>query len=138
MTSFNEAPIQDPVIGDDKKAKKTWIFFFNQLSSGDSGTAWTPVFSNLAGSFNISGRYFRNSGFIDVWVQIDPITNSTSTLGTTYIELPFDATISSPCNAIYGTTILQGLIDPSTNRMLPPSWAAVGTVVTLTARIYTK
>ena len=138
MTLIQEAPISDPVVDENRKAKKTWIFFFNQLSSGDNGTSFTPVASNLSGAFTLSGKYFKNSGFMDLWVTIDPSTSSTSTLGTTYVELPFDATISSPCFAVYGTTILTGLIDPTTNRMFLPAWTAITQVITVTARIYLK
>jgi hypothetical protein len=136
--SFNTAPIQDSVVGEDGKAKKTWIFFFNALSSGDNGTNWTPVSSALDGTYNLTGKYFRNSGFIDFWIIITPITSSTSTGGTTYIELPFDVTISSACFAVYTTNLLAGLVDAATNRVLSPTWTSVTDIITITGRVYTK
>lgn len=137
-------PIQDPIIEVDAngktegRIKKTWVFFFNQLADGDTGTEWTPVATNLTGSYTLSGKYFKNSGFIDFWITVDPTTSSTSTLGTTYFELPFDATVSTQCQAVYGSTAALGIIDPSLNRCFPPSWAAVATVVTISGRVFTK
>jgi hypothetical protein len=142
--SIFSAPIKDPIIEVDRSGKtdgfikKTWIFFFNQVVDGDNGSDWTPIATNLSGSYTLTGKYFRNAGFIDFWINVDPITSSTSTLGTTFIELPFDASVATSCTAVYGSTVAQGIIDPSLNRLFPPSWGAVASVVTISGRVFTK
>jgi len=135
---LGQAPIQDLLTDKNGRLTKSWISYFNQISEGDDGTEWTPIATNLGGAYTLTGKYFKNSGFIDFWIQIDPSTSSTSTLGTTYIDLPFDVSVASYVVAIYGLTTSSGLVDPSLNRIFPPSWAAITTPVTLTGRIFTK
>jgi hypothetical protein len=135
---LGQAPIQDLLTDKNGRLTKSWISYFNQISDGDDGREWTPIATNLAGDYTLTGKYFKNSGFIDFWIQIDPTTSSTSTLGTTYIDLPFDVTVSSYIVAIYGSTTAIGIVDPSLNRVFPPSWAAVASTITLTGRVFTK
>lgn len=131
-------PIKDPVVDKDGRANKSWVFYFNQVSEGDDGTSWTPIATNLGGSYALSGKYYKNSGFIDFYITIDPTTSSTSTAGSTYIDLPFDVSIASVCFATYSSTALIGAVDPSTNKIYPPSWSGITSVVTLTGRAFTK
>jgi len=136
-TTINSAPIQDNVIDESRKATKTWIFFFNALSDGDNGTDWTPVSSGITGTNTYTGKYFKNSGFIDFWITVDPTTTSSATFGSSYFELPFDVTVASSCSVVYGSTVAQGIVDPSTNRCFPASWST-SAVVTITGRVFTK
>jgi len=142
-TTINFAPLQDPIVDVDQsgktdgRVKKSWFIYFNTLADGDQGTDWTPVATNLTGTNTLVGKYFRNAGFIDLWITVDTSTTSGSTLGSTYFELPFDVTVASACDVVYASTVVQGIIDPSTNRLFSPTWST-SNVVTITARVFTK
>ena len=131
------APIQTAMVTAKGFAEKAWVFFFNSIVDGDQGTDWTPTATGFTGTNTYTGKYFRNSGFIDFWIIVDTSTTAGSTLGSSYFELPFDVSQASACDAVYGSTVGQGIIDPSTNRCFPPSFSSV-VPVTITARVFTK
>ena len=141
--TLSGAPTNDPIIEVDQQGKtsgnlkKSWFIYFSGQESGDEGTDWTPVATNLTGTNTLDGRYFKNSGFIDFWITVDTSTTSGSTFGSTYFDLPFDVTVASACNIVYGATVAQGIIDPSTNRCFPATWST-SNVVTITGRVFTK
>ena len=138
MSEIQSAPISEPLADQSGRARKAWVFFFNQLSDGDQGTLWTPVATGITGSPEYDGKYFKNAGFIDFWITIDPVTTTSSTLGSSYIELPFDVTVATPCAVAYGSTVAFGIIDPSTNRCFLPTWSGVTGVVTISGRVFNK
>ena len=135
---LQSAPIKDAVVNKQGFANKSWVFYFNLLSDGDDGTSFTPVVTSLGGIYNLAGKYFKNSGFVDFYVTIDPITSSTSTTGVTTITLPFDASVASVCFAVYNNTVLTGIISSVENKIFLPSWSAITFLTTITGRVYTK
>jgi len=141
--TLSGAPTNDPIIEVDQQGKtsgalkKSWFIYFSALESGDEGTDWTPTASGITGTNTYDGKYFANSGFIDFWITIDTSTTSASTFGSSYFEMPFDVTVATACNVVYGSTVAQGIIDPSTNRCFPPTWST-SEVVTITGRVFTK
>lgn len=135
--SITEAPISDNVVDEAKKARPTWVEFFASLTRGDVGTTWSPSISNLAsvGTPTISGVYYQNSGFTDWVVKIVPSTNTSSTLGLTFITLPFNVTADQPLFATYGTTVAGGIVNSAAKQAYLPSWAAITTPITISGRV---
>jgi len=133
-----EAPIGDKIVDESGKATVTWIIFFTLLVTGDVGNKkWTPIVTNLTsvGSPTITGDYYTNNGFTDFWIRIVPGTSTTSTGGSTYIDLPF--------NVVYdngGFTLLNGntgvnYIDAASRRCFPAGWTTTTFPVTITGRV---
>lgn len=135
--SITEAPIAENVIDDAKKARPAWVEFFASLTRGDVGTTWTPVITSLTsvGTPTISGVYYQNNGFTDWAVKIVPATDTSSTLGVTFITLPFAVTADTPCFAVYGTTVAAGIINAASRLAYLPTWSAVATPITITGRV---
>ena len=107
-----------------------YILFFNQLFTGDSGTAWTPTFTSLGstGTPTITGRYYKLSTFITVfWVRVTPATDTTSTAGTTYIDnFPLSLSNDGFCTAVSnGLGSSSGHVIASNRRIYTPGWSAL-------------
>lgn len=147
---LQDAPIQDPVIEfgtqqikDDAfgKPRLSWILWFQGLLKGDTGNSWTPVATNLTavGTPTITGNYYKNLGFTDFWIKIVPATNTSSTAGTTYFDLPFDPLIDVPCFAVQNgfASVSGGIVDSVTNRCYPPSWSLITGTITISGRVLT-
>lgn len=137
MAKINEAPIADPLIDDSRKARPAWVEFFANLTRGDVGTTWTPAITGLTstGTPTISGVYYQNNGFTDWAVKIVPATDTSSTLGVTFITLPFTVTADVPCFAVTGTSSASGIVNASSARAFTPTWAAITAPVTITGRV---
>lgn len=149
MATYQDAPITDPVIefgsqkvNDDAfgKPRLSWIKWFQGVTQGDIGTRWAPVPTNLttSGTPTITGAYYQNQGFTDFWIRIVPGTNTSSTGGTTYFQLPFNVTVDGACHAVSGLLGSNaGMVDAVTDRCYPPSWSAVTVPLTIVGRVVT-
>ena len=87
MSRIQPAPIKDSLTTEDGDISFTWVTFFNQLFNGDTGTAWTPTFTNLTvvGTPTITGTVYRiGQGLAYFSIKIVPGTNTSSTAGTTW------------------------------------------------------
>lgn len=144
MARILEAPIYEELAYKDGKARTAWVLFFQNLIIGDRGRTknspqgvWTPTATNLTtvGTPTITGNYYQNQGFTDFWITITPATSTSSTAGTTYFDLPFDVLVDSSCTAINGLTgAALGVVVASSNRVYPPSWAAITNSITINGR----
>lgn len=136
MTETTAPPIGDDVINEENKFNLSWILFMNSLFQGDTGTAWTPTFQNLAttGTPTITGRYYRlTKRLVYFSVLITPATDSTATAGTTYIDnFPLTPTGDGICFAVSGALgSNSGHIVASSNRIYVPGWPAVTVPLTI-------
>ena len=131
------APIADKVLDDAGKFRPTWVVYFSELNRGDVGTSWTPVVSNLTsvGTPTITGVYYQNNGFTDFAVKIVPGINTSSTLGSTTIALPFSVTADSIAGTVAGVTSLSGVVNASGKLIYLPTWSLVTVPVTITGRV---
>lgn len=134
--SLDPPPINEIVIEQNGLAKLPWILFFNNVFEGDSGTAWTPEFTNLTtvGTPQITGRYYRiNQNLCFFWIEIIPDTSTTSTAGTTYCgNFPLQFQHDSACWAVSGGVgDGPGHIVSTTNRIYTPGWSAVTVPLTV-------
>jgi hypothetical protein len=131
----SQAPIFDPVVDTSGKANLSWVLFFNKLSGGDSGTSWTPNFVSLTetgGAAGKTGKYYKLSNNICFFrVTITPVTSTSSTAGTTYIDnFPLTPINDGLCGATAGTfggTL--GVVTSSVNRIYTPGWSGVSVPV---------
>lgn len=127
----NTAPIFDPVVDETGKAQLSWVLFFNALYEGDSGTDWTPSITGLTqtgGAATISAKYYKIGQSLCFFrIKITPVTSTTSTSGTTYVEnMPFTSSSDGVCMSVAGTAGGSlGSVSSGTNRIYFPSWSGV-------------
>lgn len=133
--SVQPPPIYERIAGEDGKAPLPWVLFMNQLFNGDSGTSWTPSFTNLTevGTPTITGRYYRLSQYLTFFrVLITPATSTTSTEGSTYINnYPLLFSNDGACFAVMGGLGAAGHIVSATNRIYVPKWTTVTVPLTI-------
>lgn len=135
--SIQQPPIIEVLVQDDGKASLPWAIFFNQMYSGDLGTAWTPSFTSLTevgGSASITGRYYQiTQGLAFFRIDVDPVTNTSSTAGTTYVNnLPLTISANGVCAAVSGTSGGSlGIVSLADERIYVPSWTSVTDTVTI-------
>lgn len=139
MTKLSPAPITNPLAEDNGLPTLPWILFFTSLFTGDTGTAWIPLPTNLTavGTPTITGAYYRSGQFIDFWITIIPGTSTTASAGSTYFDLPFDVLTDGACFAVSGLLGSNaGMVDAITNRAYVPTWSAVTVSLTVSGRVH--
>lgn len=130
-------PIQEQLTDDTQSLTFPWILFFNQMFTGDLGVSWTPTFTSLTevgGSATITGRYYQISQALCYFnVTITPVTNTSATAGTTYVNnFPLTAFANGICFAVSGNLgTNSGMVTASNNRIYVPGWAAVTVPITI-------
>jgi hypothetical protein len=135
MSSIQPPPIINPVIDESGIATLPWILFFGQIFSGDTGTSWTPSFTNLTtvGTPTITGRYYKIGSLVYFSITITPSTSTSSTAGSTYVNnFPLDVITDGACFAVSGLVGGPvGMVEASTNRIYVPDWSAVTVPLTV-------
>jgi hypothetical protein len=131
------APIADKALDDSGKFRPSWIVYFSEVNRGDVGTTWTPVITNLTavGTPTITGVYYQNGGFTDFAVKIVPGTNTSSTLGSTTIALPFTVVADTVANVVSGVNAAQGVVNASAKIVYLPTWSVITVPITITGRV---
>lgn len=128
-------PLYDQMIDESGKAKWSWSMFFQKLYQGDSGTNWTPTFTNLTtvGSPVISGTYYRLTRSLTYFsINITPATSTTSVAGTTYCNYPLKLNNNGICFAVTGLLGSgSGMCDKASNNIYVPAWSAVTVPITI-------
>jgi hypothetical protein len=111
--------------------------YFSEVNRGDVGTTWTPVITNLTavGTPTITGVYYQNGGFTDFAVKIVPGTNTSSTLGSTTIALPFAVVADAAANVVSGVNVAQAAINASGRLVYLPTWSVITVPITITGRV---
>ncbi len=127
---------------------RPWLEFLNGLWVGDTGTpalgsgSWIPTFTGLTevGVAVKTGKVFKISQQLAYfWVRIVPGTNTSSTLGTTYVNnIPLDILSFGSCTAVVenitgGAGI--GIAEVTNNRIYTPTWAGVTQPITISGTI---
>lgn len=149
MTYRLPPPAYSEVIEPDGKMKRPWLEFCNGLWVGDTGTpsegsgSWTPTFTGLTevgGAATITGRVFKISQQIAYfWARVVPVTNTSSVLGTTYINnLPLDVISHGACVAVVEditSGAANGIVEPSFNRIYTPTWTNITSPITIVGTI---
>jgi len=130
-------PTYEPLIADEgANATLPWILFFSGIYEGDSGTTWTPTFTDLTevGTATITGTYYKiTQKLVYFVVTITPETSVSSTAGTTYINnFPLQLTKDGACLAVSGGLGSNaGHCVASNNRIFIPSLSAVTVPATI-------
>lgn len=136
MTTVKPPPIYEPLAENDGKPRLPWVLFFNSLFNGDTGTNWTPTFTNLtiSGTPTITGRLYRIGQSLAYFsVLITPATNTSAVAGTTYINnFPLTLKKDGACLAVSGLLgSSAGMCDSATNRIYVPAWTTVTVPLTV-------
>lgn len=142
MAKVTPPPLYNAIAEEgDGIATVPWSLFFNQLYVGDTGTPWTPTFTGLTevgGSADITGTYYKISQALTYFsIVITPVTNTSSTAGSTYVNnFPLNITKDGACSAVGGVLgLLPGMVQASTDRIYPPSWTTATVPVTISGII---
>ena len=135
--TISQAPIADKVLDDNGKLRPSWVEYFSQLNRGDIGTTWNPTIVNLTsvGTPVITGVYYQNDGFTDFSVKIVPGTNTSSTLGSTTIAVPFSVVVDKVVEVTAGNTVAFGVIVSSSRTIFLPTWTTVTVPITISGRV---
>lgn len=134
-------PTYEIMIEKDGKARLPWLLFFEQIFRGDSGTAWTPAFTNLTtvgAAPTITGRVYQIGRSLAYFsVRIVPGTNTSAVAGSTYINnFPLRLNADGACQAVSGLLgTVDGMCDRTTNRIYPPAWTTVTVPLTITGTV---
>ena len=135
--TISQAPIADKVLDDNGKLRPSWVEYFSQLNRGDIGTTWNPTIVNLTsvGTPVITGVYYQNDGFTDFSVKIVPGTNTSATLGSTTIAVPFGVVVDKVVEVTAGNTVAFGVIVSSSRTIFLPTWTTVTVPITISGRV---
>lgn len=136
MTKVSPPPIYELLADQNGKPTIPWILFFNQIFKGDTGTTWTPTFTNLSvtGTPTITGRYYKISDSIVYFsVNLIPATDMTSVPGDTYINnFPLTMKADGICFAVSGQLgTNSGMCEKTSNRIYTPQWSVVTVPLTV-------
>ena len=133
-----EPPLYERIVDAKGIATSAWTLFFQALSNGDSGTAWTPSFVSLAstGTPSFSGRYYTLTKDIAFFrAVVTPATNTSSTAGTTYIDnFPLNMAADGFVLGVAGDAGLGtglGVAASGSGRIYTPTWTNAAVPVTL-------
>ncbi len=142
MTKIAPAPIYIPVVDESGVATLPWILFFNQLFTGDTGTAFTPVFTNLTivGTPTFDAKYYKiGQNLVYFSLKITPATSTSATAGSTYFDFPLDITAVGAVFAVTGLLGSNaGMAEALTNRVYVPAWSVVTAPLTITGTLEAK
>jgi hypothetical protein len=114
-----------------------WALFFEGIWNGDNGTPWTPVFVGLTevgGSATMAGKIYRIGRTLCYFtVTVTPVTNTSATAGTTYINnFPLSIKGNGACLALASNTGgNSGMVVQASQRIYVPGWTAVAVPVTV-------
>jgi len=129
-------PRTEEIIDEDKFPTLNWLSFFEQLASGDTGTAFTPTFVGLTevGVATKTGQFWRLSSRIAYYrMIITPTTSTSATLGTTYCNnFPLVITQAGVCFSLSGFTAAVSGVTASDKRIYTSAWTTITTPITLT------
>ena len=132
--TVSPAPIAQPVLDDSGLPTLPWTLFFNQSFTGDAGTDWDPSFVSLTGNAEITGRFYRLSQYIVLFIiNLVPDGNTSATAGTTYAD-GFPLTFSNDgFNTVVSGTGggAVGMNVASNNRIYVPGWTNVSVPLTV-------
>lgn len=140
MSTTQTPPIGHPLIDKDLNATEQWALWFISQFNGDKGTPWVPQFTGLTevgGAATITGRIFNISqSLLEFYVTITPVTNTSSTAGTTSIDnpkLPIGRT-GSVFAMVDKLGSNAGVCHVADNKIYVPGWTTITTPVYLWGR----
>jgi len=129
----------EPLVDENQLVTLPWQIVLEGMAGGDTGTAWTPTFTNLTsvGTPTIAGKYYRLSQRLAYFIiTITPATSTTSVAGTTYCNnFPLNILSDAFNVAISGSSALTGGITASDKKIYPAGWSALTNTVTITGLI---
>ncbi len=136
-----QPPLNQKVHNDKGDMVPEWLLWFDSIWRGDAGNkdTWTPTLTALTevgGSATITGRYFQLSRYLIYFkATITPVTNTSATAGTTYIN-NFPLNIVGDSASVHAATANtggnNGFADSVNNRIYVPGWTTITTPITIT------
>jgi hypothetical protein len=135
MTVVPPPPITDFIVGEDRKATRSFREYLQKSYIGDTGNTWTPSFVSLTqvGTATFSATYYKiTQGLVYYRITITPGTSTSSTGGVTYCTFPLDIKADGALLVVGGVLGVDiGIAQGSTNRLYMPTWTGVMVPVTI-------
>jgi len=138
MTKVSPPPIYQGLAEEGTgKATLPWILFFSGVFNGDTGTSWSPTFTNLTvvgAAPTITGKIYQVGQSLAFFsVKIVPGTNTSAVAGTTYINnFPLILKGDGACLAVSGLLGTNaGQCDQASNNIYVPAWTTVTVPLTI-------
>ena len=128
-------PKTEPLVDENQFPTLNWLAYFDGVSDGDTGTAWTPTFVGLTetGTATKTGKYWRltrNLAFFRI--TITPATDTTAVAGTTYCDnFPLNITTAGFVGTISGFTAGVSGATSSPKAIYTSAWAAITTPINI-------
>ena len=131
--SIPQPPIRETLIDGSGHATLPWRDYFNKDWRGDSGTDWTPVWTNFSHSMTVTAKLYRISQYLCYFnIVIVPVTHTTTSGYTSYTTFPLRILASSGFNAaISDRSIGTGISQSNPDRLILPQWTNVTQTITL-------
>lgn len=135
MSNISPPPSTTQISDEKGFAPLAWLSFFENSYIGDTGTSFTPTFTNLTevGTATKTGYYYRLSRNLYYFaITITPATSVTATAGTTYCNFPLNITRDGANLAVTnGLGSAAGQNVASNDRIYIPALSAVTTPITI-------
>jgi hypothetical protein len=134
-----QLPTYDQMVeAESLKPRTSWLRFFEDLSIGQAGELFTPVFTGLTevGAATKAGTYWVINGqFVYFEVVISPATSTSSVAGTTYFDFPLDIQGQGLIAACSGPGFSASGTAETNNRIYPPTWTTLTVPVTISGLV---
>lgn len=135
MARVELPPQTEPLIDENKLPTLNWIAYLSGLSTGDTGTIWTPTFTGLTetGTATKTGVLYRISDKLAMFrITITPATDTSATAGTTYCNnFPLTITNAGFCVTLSDYTAAINGVTASNRRIYTATWTTITTPITL-------
>ena len=154
MSELIPAQYQAPFLAENGEIDEAWKTFFNNLNAilsfkNNHERTFTPSFTSLTDtgtpSYSADYRIFNGMLFFSYIISTDG--NTSSTAGTTYIDLPlkpdnsgnkYVAKSNGECvinNLSTKTSIGTGLVERSGSKVWLPSWTTVSNDISISGSV---
>lgn len=137
MSEVPPPPNRAEIIDESGLPTIPWALFFENIWNGDTGRTWTPTFTSLTevgGAATITGKIYRiGRNLCYFTVTVTPVTNTSATAGTTYINnFPLNIRGNGACFALASNTGgNSGMVVQTSQRVYVPGWTTVTVPVTV-------
>jgi hypothetical protein len=132
--SLAQLPLRtEPLVDEQRFITLPYQAFFEGLASGDLGTSFTPLFTNLTetGTATITGVYYRLGVKLCAFViVITPATDTSAVAGSTYCNFPLTFTKQGFAVSIIDSSAAVAGIT-TTGRIYTGTWTAQTVPVTI-------
>ncbi len=134
-------PFGAKFLNTDGLMSQTWQGYFTARQARNT-QPWTPSLVNLTGGdVVVSGYWTVSERLLSFSVRITPSVNTSSTLGSTYFDLPFSSLADGAALAFNTSTkslLGAAFIEAGSSRVYLPSWSTITAPIGITGSVQIK